>query len=82
MKTARVIDEIEKELPETLRRCRYCGGVPEIYVRADRNFRGEEGVVGTIKCTGCFVSVSSFERDERSAIVMAKSWWQRGILDA
>lgn len=82
MKTPEVIDKIEKSLPEKFRLCRYCGSEAREFVRADRNFRGDEGFIATVKCTGCGVSVFAFGPDIRSALVMAKSYWEKGIYDA
>lgn len=80
MKTDRVIDENEKEL-ETLRKCRYCGSEAMVYIRVDRNYKGEKSFIATVKCKGCYASVFAFGKDERSADVMARSYWNRGILD-
>ena len=82
MKSKRVIDEIEKALPEKLRRCRYCKEQPREYVRQDVNFRGDRGYAATVKCTGCGASVFAFGFDIRSALVMAKSYWEKGVFDA
>lgn len=82
MKTAKAIEELEKELPTVLRRCRYCGGEGKLLLHADRNFRGESGFSGTMWCHGCGVSVMAFGRTEHDAAVLAQSYWQRGILDA
>lgn len=82
MKSPEVIDKIEKSLPEKLRPCRYCGSEAREYVRDGRNFRGDEGFVATVRCKGCNTSVMAFGQSERSALVMAKSYWCRGICDA
>lgn len=82
MKSAAVIDRIETTLPAKLRRCRYCREEPREYVRQDVNFRGEKGFVATVKCTGCGASVFAFGKDIRSALVMARSYWEKGVLDA
>lgn len=82
MKSAEIIDRIEKTLPQKLRRCRYCGENAREYVRADRNFRGEEGFICTVRCPDCGSSVFAFGYDERAARIMARSYWERGICDA
>ena len=82
MKSPEVIDRIEKSLPQTLRKCRYCGEGARDYVRADRNFRGEEGFICTVRYSGCGSSVFAFGYDERAARIMARSYWERGICDA
>lgn len=81
MKTQRVIDQIEKTLPDTMRRCRYCGSAASVYIRADKNYRGDEGFVATVRCSGCFASVFAFGSDEKSAEIKARSCWERGIYD-
>lgn len=81
MKSEKVINEIEKTLPQKLRICRYCGQEAREYVRADRNFIGDKGFIATVKCTGCGASVSAFGKDIRSALVMAKSYWCKGICE-
>lgn len=81
MKSPAVIDEIEKTLPKQPRRCHYCGQEAREYVRADSNFSGDKGFVATIRCTGCGISVFAFGLDIRSALVMAKSYWERGVCD-
>lgn len=81
MKSPAVIDAIEKKLPSELRRCRYCGGKAKEYAFADRNYRGERCFVGKVRCNECGVSVEAFGYDIRSALVMAKSYWCRGIYD-
>lgn len=82
MKTPEAIDKIEKSLPQKLRICRYCGQEAREYVRADRNFIGDKGFIATVKCTGCGASVFAFGKDIRSALVMAKSYWEKGVCDA
>lgn len=81
MKSPEVIDKIEKTLPQTLRKCRYCGESAKEYVRADRNYEGTMGFIAMVRCSGCMASVFAFGLDERSALVMAKSYWERGICD-
>lgn len=82
VKSAKVIDEIEKTLPEKLRPCRYCGGEAEEYIREDRNSKYEKGFVSKIKCAGCGRSVEYFALDRRSASVMARNYYQKGVYDA
>lgn len=82
MKSEKVINEIEKTLPQKLRVCRYCGAEAKVRVSTGRNFNGDMGFVGTVKCTGCYISVSAFGEDARSASVMARSYWERGIYEA
>lgn len=82
VKSAKVIDEIEKTLPEKLRPCRYCGGEVEEHIREDRNSKGERGFVSKIKCAGCGRSVEYFALDRRSASVMARNYYQKGVYDA
>ena len=82
MKTPEVIDKIEKSLPQKLRICRYCGQEAWEYVRADRNFIGDKGFIATVKCTGCGASVFAFGSDIRSALIMARSYWEKGVCDA
>lgn len=81
MKSAKVIDMIEKTLPDKLRPCRYCGGEAEEHIREDRNSKGERGFVSKIKCTVCGRSVEYFAPDRRSASVMARHYYLRGIYD-
>lgn len=81
MKSPEVINRIEKSLPQTLRKCRYCGEGAEEYVRADRNYDGTRGYIATVRCTGCGVSVFAFGLDIRLALVMAKSYWEKGVCD-
>ena len=81
VKSAKVIDEIEKALPEKLRPCRYCGGEAKEYIREDRNSKYEKGFVSKIKCAGCGRSVEYFALDRRSASVMARHYYGRGIYD-
>ena len=81
MKSKKVINEIEKTLPQKLRACRYCGADPQVRVSTGRSFNGDMGFVGTVKCTGCYISVSAFEESARGASVMASSYWERGIYD-
>ena len=81
MKSPEVIDKIEKALPEVLRNCRYCEGLPVLHVRKDRNSDGEKGYIATVRCKCCGVSVFAFGTDERSAKVMARHYWQKGIAD-
>ena len=81
VKSPEVIDKIEKSLPEKLRHCRYCGGQAREYVNGGRSFKGDEGFVGTVKCTDCGTSVTAFGRDVREALVMAKWYWCRGIYE-
>lgn len=82
MKSTKVIDEIEKTLPEKLRPCRYCGGEAKEHIREDLNSRGEKGFVSKIKCTVCGRSVEYFALDRRSASVMARNYYQKGVYDA
>ena len=82
MKSAAVIDRIEQTLPQKLRACRYCKQDAREYVRQDVNFKGEQGFIATVKCTGCGASVFAFGLDIHSALVMAKSYWEKGVLDA
>lgn len=82
MKSPEVIDKIEKTLPKQPRRCHYCGHEPREYVRADVNFDGASGFVATMRCTGCGISVFAFGSDIRSALIMAKSYWEKGVCDA
>ena len=81
MKSPEVIDRIEKTLPETLRKCRYCGERPEVYSRGDRNYDGAEGFVSTVRCSGCGACVFAFGLDRRSAEIMSRCYWERGICD-
>ena len=81
MKSPDVIDEIEKKLPPEMRRCRYCGGTAREYAYPDRNYKGDYGFVGKVRCTECGGSVEAFGYDIRSALVIAKSYWCRGICD-
>ena len=82
MKTEQVINQVEKELPDKLRLCRYCGGTPEVYVKEDFNYLGKRGYMGKVVCKRCKVSVFAFEATERGASVMTRSYWQRGIIDS
>ena len=82
MKNSEDIDRIEKSLPETLRKCRYCGERPDVYIRADRNYAGTKGFISTVRCPGCYVSVFAFGLDRRSAEIMSKCYWEKGVLDA
>ena len=90
MKSPEVIDKIEKTLPKQPRRCHYCGHEPREYVRADVNFDGARdvnfdgarGFVATVRCTGCGISVFAFGSDIRSALIMARSYWEKGVCDA
>ena len=52
------------------------------YVRADVNFDGASGFVATVRCTGCGISVFAFGSDIRSALIMARSYWEKGVCDA
>lgn len=81
MKGPDVIDEIEKKLPKEMHPCRYCGGKAKEYAFPDRNFKGEQGYIGKVRCTECGKSVETFGHDIREALVMAKSYWCRGIYD-
>ena len=82
MKSAAVIDKIEGTLPEKSRACRYCGGKAALYLRADKNFNGtKNGFVATMRCQGCGAAVMAFGIDRRSAAVMCRSYWERGVLD-
>ena len=82
MKSKAVIGEIEKTLPEKLRPCRYCRGEPELTVREDVNYKGDKGFIAKVRCTGCGISVEAFAEDKRTASVMVRSYYQRGIFDA
>ena len=82
MKSKEYIEEAEKALPTVLRRCRYCGEEARLFIRPDRNYKGDKGFSGTMMCRGCGVSVMAFGQDEHSAAVLAQSYWQRGVLDA
>lgn len=81
MKSKAVIDKIEKTLPVKLRPCRYCRGEPREYIREDVNYRGEKGYFATVRCSSCGISVEAFAVDKRSASVMARSYYQKGVLD-
>lgn len=81
MKSPEVINKIEKTLPKQPRRCHYCGHDPREYVRADVNFDGANGFVATVRCTGCGISVFAFGPDIRSALIMARSYWEKGVCD-
>lgn len=81
MKSKAVIDKIEKTLPVKLRPCRYCRGEPEEHIREDVNYRGDKGYFATVRCTSCGISVEAFAADKRSASVMARSYYQKGVLD-
>ena len=82
MKDPKVIDKIERELPEKPRTCRYCCGTPALYLRADKNFNGtKQGFMATMRCSGCGAAVMAFGIDRRSAAVMCRSYWERGVLD-
>ena len=58
-----------------------CGGKAKEYAFPDRNFKGEQGYIGKVRCTECGKSVETFGHDIREALVMAKSYWCRGIYD-
>lgn len=81
MKTDRVISKIEEE-NKGLRKCRYCGGEAKVYIRQDRNFKGDKGYVATVRCDSNCASVFAFGKDEKSADIMARNYWNRGVLDA
>ena len=82
MKSKTVISEIEKSLPVKLRPCRYCRGEPELTVREDVNYKGDKGFIAKVKCKSCGISVEAFAEDKRTASVMVRSYYQRGIFDA
>ena len=82
MKSKAVIGEIEKTLPEKLRPCRYCRGEPELTVREDVNYKGDKGYIAKVRCKSCGISVEAFAEDKRTASVMVRSYYQRGIFDA
>lgn len=81
MKTDKVTSKISEENKE-LRKCRYCGGKARVYIRQDRNYKGEQGYIATVNCESNCGSVFAFGKDEKSADVMARNYWNRGILDA
>lgn len=83
MKSMITVDRIEAELPEKPRACRYCSGEPALYLRADKNFSGtRQWYTATMRCQECGASVMAFGIDRRSAAVMCRSYWERGVLDA
>lgn len=73
--------QIEKTLPQTLKKCRYCESDAQVYVKQETNHAGVHGYMGIVKCKGCRNSVFAFELTERGASVMARSYWQKGIFD-
>lgn len=81
MKSKNVVDRIEKSLPIKLKPCRYCMGEPELIIREDVNYRGEKGYVAKVKCKSCGISVETFSTDKRTASVMVRSYYQKGIFD-
>ena len=48
-----------KEIME-VKKCRYCGSLPEQYTHEGRNRIGEIGFVSVLKCRGCFRRVETF----------------------
>ena len=81
MKKQEVIDKFEKEFSGELRKCRYCGSGASQNTIEDINFSGHKGWKSTIRCNGCLVSVAGFGDSKKEAEVMARSYWQRGILE-
>ena len=82
VKSKTVISEIEKSMPVKLRSCRYCRGEPELTVREDVNYKGDKGYIAKVRCKSCGISVEAFAEDKRTASVMVRSYYQRGIFDA
>lgn len=80
-KNAQIIDEIEMNTPAELSPCPGCGAPADIEIKVTDKCGEGAGYICKIFCTKCHKSVSVFSYKHRDAVVRARSFWCRRILD-
>lgn len=80
-KAANIIDEIDLNTPEELPPCFGCGSLADTEIKITDQCGEGTGYICKIFCTKCHKSVSVFSYKRRDAVVRARSFWCRRILD-